>query len=84
VEADPGLAGQDGDPLGSQHCRELAKHAWQAPGRHHRHTLHDDLAPGHLGAMDGHDRDHRYARVGQDLGAWSASQDTAPRAGASG
>jgi hypothetical protein len=59
VEADPGLAGQPGDPLWPQHCRELAKHAWQAPGRHHRHTLHDDLSPGHLGAVDGHDRDHR-------------------------
>jgi hypothetical protein len=45
VEADPGLVGQDGDPLGPQHRRELAEHAWQAPGRHHRHTLDDNLAP---------------------------------------
>jgi hypothetical protein len=27
VEADPGLVGQPGDPLGSQHDRELTKHA---------------------------------------------------------
>jgi putative transposase len=28
VEADPGLVGQGGDPLGPQHRRELAQHAW--------------------------------------------------------
>jgi hypothetical protein len=68
VKADPGLVGQGGDPLGRQHHRELAKHAWQTPGRHHRHTAHDHLAPWHLGTVDGHDRHHRHARVGQDLG----------------
>jgi hypothetical protein len=30
--------------------------------------LSDDLAPGDLGAVDGHDRHHRHARVGQDYG----------------
>ena len=53
MEADPGLVGQSGDPLWTQHRRELAKHAWQAPSRHDRHTVHHDLAPGDLGAVDG-------------------------------
>jgi hypothetical protein len=44
VEADPGLISKTGDPLGPQHRRELAKHAWQTPGRNHWNTLHDDLA----------------------------------------
>jgi single-strand DNA-binding protein len=52
VEADPRLVGQAGDPLWPQHRRELAKHAWQAPGWHDRHTVHDDLVwrgyAGHL------------------------------------
>jgi hypothetical protein len=39
-----------------------------APGRHHRHPVGDHLAPGDLGAVDGHDRYHGHARVGQDLG----------------
>jgi hypothetical protein len=68
VEADPGLVGQVGDPLGPEHRRELAKHAWQTPGRHHRDTLPDDLAPGDLGTVHGHDRHHGHARVGQDHG----------------
>jgi hypothetical protein len=68
VEADPGLGGQGGDPFGPQHRREGAEHARQAPGRYHWDTLHDHLAPGNLGAVDGHDRHHRQARVGQDLG----------------
>jgi hypothetical protein len=84
VEADPGLVGQDGDPLGSQHRRELAEHAWQAPGRHHRHTLDDNLAPGHLGTMDGHNRHHHHVGAGRTWAAWSASNDTVRRVGASG
>jgi hypothetical protein len=68
AEANPGPVGQVGDPLGSQHRRESAQHAWQSPGRHDRDTVHDDLASGDLGAMDRHDRHHRHARVGQDLG----------------
>ena len=80
VEADSGLLGQVGDPFGPEHRRELAKHAWQAPGRHHRHPVGDHLGPGDLGAMDRHDRHHhRDARVGQDPAAWSASNDTARR-----
>jgi hypothetical protein len=67
VEADPSLIGQVGHPLGSQHRWEGAKHAWQAPGGHHRHALDDDLAPGNLGTVDGHNRQHYHARVGQDL-----------------
>jgi hypothetical protein len=58
VEADPGLIGQVGDPLGPQHRRELAKHAWQPLGWHHRYPLGDHLALGVLGAVDGHDRQH--------------------------
>jgi hypothetical protein len=37
-------------------------------GRHHRHAVHDHLAPWHLGAVAGHDRHYRHTRVGQDLG----------------
>ena len=34
-----------------------------------RHTVHDDLAPGDLGAMNGHGRHHHHAAgVDQDLG----------------
>jgi hypothetical protein len=65
VEADPGLVGQEGDPLGPYHRRELTEHAWQAPGRDDRHTVHDYLAPGHLGAMDRHHRHQHHVRVGQ-------------------
>jgi hypothetical protein len=68
AEADSGLVRHGGDLLGPQGRRELAKHAWQAPGRHDRHTLHDHPAPWDAGAMDGHDRHHHHARVGQDLG----------------
>ena len=67
MEAHPGLVGQGGDSLGPQHRRELAKHARQTPGRHDRYTVHEDLAPGDLGAVDGHDRHHDLG-VGQDLG----------------
>ena len=68
MEADPRLVGQSGDPLGPQHRWEGTKHAWQPPGRHHRDTLHNDPAPGDLGAVDSHDRHHRQTRVGQDHG----------------
>ena len=68
VEAAPGLVGQVGDPLGPQHRRELAKHAWETLRRYHRHTIHEHLAPGHLGAVNGHDRPHHDVGVGQDLG----------------
>jgi hypothetical protein len=78
VEADPGLVGQVGDSLGPQHRREGAKHAWQAPGRHDRHPVRDDLAPGDLGAVDGHDRHHRHAWVGQDLGGLVGLETTPP------
>jgi hypothetical protein len=46
VKVDPGLVGKGGHPLGSQHRREGAKQAWQAPGGHDRHTVGDHLAPG--------------------------------------
>jgi hypothetical protein len=49
VQADAGLVSRGGDPLGSQHCRESAKHAWQTPGRHDQYTVHHDLAPRDLG-----------------------------------
>jgi len=68
VKADPHLVGQSGDPLRAQHRRQRAKHAWQAPGRYHGHPIHDHLAPGHLGAVDGHDRHHQNLRVDQNLG----------------
>jgi hypothetical protein len=73
VEADPGLVGEDGDPLGPQHRWELAQHAWQAPGRHHRHPV-DDPAPGDLSAVDGHDRHHGHPRVGQGLTALAGNE----------
>ena len=66
VEADPGLVGQGGDPLGPQHRREGTKHVWQPLGRHHRHALGDHLAPRNLGAVDSHDR-HHHVGIGQDL-----------------
>jgi hypothetical protein len=53
---------------GPQHRRKRPQHAWQAPGRHHRHPVCDHLAPWDLGAVDNHDRQHHHARVGQDLG----------------
>jgi hypothetical protein len=84
VEADPGLVGQVGDPLEPQHRWELAKHAWQAPGRHDRHSVGDHLAPGDLGAMDGHDRYHATPGSGRTWAAWSASNDTACKVEASG
>ena len=67
AEADSGLVGQGGDPLGPQHRWKGAKHAWQAPGRHGRHPVHDHLAPGDLRAVDSHNRYDHHARVGQDL-----------------
>ena len=66
AEAGFGLTGHGGDPFWPEHRRELAKHTWQVPGRHHRYALHDDLALGDPGAMDSHDRHHHQARVGQD------------------
>jgi hypothetical protein len=52
-----GVCGQDFQPQDT------------TPGRHHRHTVCDDLAPGDLDAVDSHDRHHHHhARVGQDLG----------------
>ena len=68
MKADTGLVGQDDDPFGAQHRRELTKHVWQALGWHDRHPIDDDLSPWDLGAVDGHDRQHDHARVGQDLG----------------
>jgi hypothetical protein len=67
AKADSSLVGHGGDPFGPQHPREGAKHAWQPPGRHNGHALGDHLAPGNLGAVDGHDR-HNDLGVGQDLG----------------
>ena len=84
MEADPGLVGQPGNPLGPQHDREPTKHAGQAPGRHHPDPVRDDLAPGDLDAMDGHDGHHGHAGVGRTWAAWSASQDAAPKVGARG
>jgi len=68
MKANPGLIGQVDDSLGPEYRRELAKHAWQTLGRHDRHPVDDDLAPGDLGAVDGYDRRHGHPRVGQDLG----------------
>jgi hypothetical protein len=46
VEASPGPVGQLGDPFGPEHRRELAKHAWQAPGGHDRHPSTTTLPQG--------------------------------------
>ena len=67
MKANPSLVGQDGDPLGSSHRREGAKHAGQPSGRHDGHALSHDLAPGTWGAVDGHDRHHQLG-VDEDLG----------------
>jgi len=64
-----GLVGQPGDPLGTQHRREPAQHAWQALGRHHGHAMCDHLAPGDLGAVNGHDRHHHRRRTASSAGA---------------
>ena len=68
MEADPGLVGQAGDPLGSQDRWEGAQHAWQPSGRQDRHAAGDYLAPGDLGTMDDQNRYHGHAWVGQDPG----------------
>jgi hypothetical protein len=46
VETSPGPVGQLGDPFGPEHRRELAKHAWQAPGGHDRHPSTTTLPQG--------------------------------------
>ena len=64
-EADPGPDGQVGDPFGPEHRRELAEHAWQAPGGHDRHpattTLPEEKvwSPQSWGAFLDHVRDDR-------------------------
>jgi hypothetical protein len=68
VEANPRLIGKGCHLLGPHHRREGANQAWQALGRHDRDAVHHDLASGDLGAVDGQDRHHRHARVGQDHG----------------
>jgi hypothetical protein len=83
VERTPGLVGQAGDPLGPQHRREVAKHAGQARGRHHRRpsvtTLPQETwapwtAMVGTAAMPG---------SGSTWAAWSASNPTARNVGAS-
>jgi hypothetical protein len=74
VEADPGLVGQAGHPLGPQHRRELAQHAWQPPGRHDRHPVGDHLAPGDLGIMDGQARARTTCRYCGPRWAFASSQ----------
>jgi hypothetical protein len=81
AEADSGLVSNGGDPLRPQHRWKSTKHAGQAPGRHHRHALTDDLAPGNLGAVDGHDRQHHHAWVGQRLGGLVGLQRHRPQGG---
>jgi hypothetical protein len=46
VEADPGPVGQVGDPFRSQHRREGAEHACQAPARHDWHPADHTLPQG--------------------------------------
>jgi hypothetical protein len=83
AEANPGPVGQVGDPLGPQHHRESAQHAWQAPGWHDRYPVNDDLAPGDLEAVDDHDR-HHHLRVGQDLGGSVSLERHGPQGGGKG
>ena len=84
VEANPGLVGQADNPFGSQHHWKGAKHAWQAPGRHHRHAVGDHLAPRNRDAVDSHDRTTATPGSGRTWAAWSASNDTACRVGVTG
>jgi hypothetical protein len=71
TESGLGQAGPDPVRRDNQGALDrLARHAWQAHGRHDRHTVHDYLPPGDLGAMDGHDRYTGTPRVGQDLGGY--------------
>jgi hypothetical protein len=84
VEANPGPVSQAGDPLGPQHRRKGAKHARETPGWHNRHPVDDGLAPGDLGAVDGHDWQHTTWGSARTRATWSASNSTARSAGASG
>jgi hypothetical protein len=84
MEADPGMVGQDGDPLGSQHRWELAKHAWQAPGRYYRHTLDDHLAQGTWAPWTATIGTTTTSGSVRTRAAWSASNDTARNVGARG
>jgi hypothetical protein len=84
AKANPGLVGQGGDPFGPQHHREDAQHAWQAPGRHDGHALGDHLAPGDLGATDGHDRQHHHPWVRQHLGGLASLERHRAQGGSEG
>jgi hypothetical protein len=75
--------GQGGDPFGPQDHREGAKHAGEPPGRHDGYALGDDLAPGDLGAVDGHDRHHDLG-VGEDLGGSVGLKGHRPQDGGEG
>ena len=61
-----GLVGQVGDPFGPEHRRELAKHAWQAPGRHHRHPSVTTLPQGTRAPWTATTSTRHHTRVRQD------------------
>jgi hypothetical protein len=82
-EAVSGLVGQGGDPFGPQDRREGAKQAGEPTGRHDGHAVGDHLAPGDLGAVDGHDR-HHHLGVGQDLGGSVGLEGHRPQDGGEG
>jgi hypothetical protein len=75
---------QPGDPLGLQHRREGAKHAWQAPGRHHRHSVADHLAPGTWAPCTATIGTTATPGSGRTCAAWSASKSAARRWGRGG
>jgi hypothetical protein len=48
------------------------------------HTVHNDLAPGDLGAVDGHDWHHDHVGVGQDQGGLGGLERHGPHGGGEG
>ena len=80
VEANPGLGGQVDDPFGPQHCRESAKHAWQAPGRQDRHAVDDGLTPGTWAPWTATIGTTTWGSA-RTRAAWSASNSTVRRVG---
>jgi hypothetical protein len=83
VEADPGLVGQGGDPLRPQHRRKGAKQAGETRGRQDRHAVADHLPQGTWEPWTATIGTTATPGSGKTWAAWSASNDTARKAGAS-
>ena len=82
AEANPGPVGQDGDPLGPQHHRESAQHAWQPAGRHDRTPSMTTLPQGTWGPWTATIGTTTW--VGQDLSGSVGLERHGPQGGARG